>query len=82
MHGSNEVFASIRDYCPLLEELDLQIQNTTDEGLIDFAAGCPKLRIVTFTRCSYITYHGIRALAAGCPNLEEIDFIKCGHILE
>lgn len=64
--------------CPALETLCFRGNQISDAGIINLAAGCPRLRVlIVDTNVARLTDCALEALAQGCPNLETVNI--SGH---
>lgn len=52
----------------------------TEENLVLLSENCSKLRVLSASRCKWVTDHAIRILCERCTGLEELDFSSCYQV--
>lgn len=52
----------------------------TEDNLVLLSKNCPKLRVLSASRCKWVTDHAIRILCERCKGLEELDFSSCYQV--
>ena len=51
-----------------------------EENLLIIAINCPKLRVLTLSRCKGVTDKCLKALARNCQQIEELDLSSCFQV--
>ena len=60
--------------------LDECTKCTNEENLILLAENCPGLRVLTTSRCKWVTDNAIKVLCELCTELLELDFSSCYQV--
>ena len=52
-----------------------------EENLLIVAKNCPRLRVLTLSRCKGVTDGSLQAVARGCQEIEELDLSSCFQVM-
>ena len=77
--GLNCVVKHVRNLQVL--RLDTCWTSVDEENLCIVAKNCPKLRVLSTSRCKGVTNHSLEVLARNCRNIEELDFSSCFQVV-